>query len=95
MKNKRLLDTVTQLNVQGITTHGQPLSLIWQTIEAKNSFEAVLQYFPSIIKLSNSDHQLNHNITHRIITTSQSVHACTRRLAPLKLFNKSSNTCYN
>ena len=63
-------------------SHEQPLSPIWQIISAKNTFETVLTQFPSITKLSNLEAPINHDVTHRITTTGQSVYTRSRRLAP-------------
>jgi hypothetical protein len=70
MHNKRLIDTITQLKVQGITSPHIPTNLIWQAITAKNIFENVQTEFPQPTDL---DKPIKHDITHRINTTGQPI----------------------
>ena len=82
MGHSRLLDSTTQLKVQGITTSHtspQPSTL---TKHPTNEFLSLLSRFPTVTQTSLTDRPVQHNVSHHITTTGQPVSARTRRLAP-------------
>ena len=85
MRHKKLVDAVTQLKVQGISTKYSPLNLVWQIVKPKTEFEAVLAEFPSITQPHTLDHPIKHDVTHHIKTNGPPVHSRARRLPPEKL----------
>ena len=85
MGHSRLLDSTTQLKVQGITTSHtspQPSTL---TKHPTNEFLSLLSRFPTVTQTSLTDRPVQHHVSHHITTTGQPVSARTRRLAPERL----------
>ena len=83
--HKRLVNAVTQLKGQGISSKHTSLNLVWQLIKRKTEFETALTEFPSITQLKTLDHTIKHNVTHYIKTDGPPVHSRACRLAPEKL----------
>jgi cleavage and polyadenylation specificity factor subunit 1 len=85
MRNKRLIDTITHLKVQGVTSSQMPSNLVWQVITPKNKFEAIMTEYPSITQPTDLDKPVKHDITHRIYTSGQPICSRSRRLPPDRL----------
>ena len=75
MRHKRLVDAVTQLNVQGISSKYTPMNLVWQLIKSKTKFEMVLTEFPSITQPNTLHHPIKYDVTHHIKTNGPPVHS--------------------
>ena len=75
MCHKRLVDAVTQLKAQGISSKYTPMNLVWQLIKPKTKFETVLTKFPSITQLNTLDHPIKHDVTHYIKANDPPVHS--------------------
>ena len=73
--HKRLVDAITQLKVQGISSKYTPMNLVWQLIKPKTEFETVLTKFPSITQSNTLDRPIKHNVTHHIKTNGPPVHS--------------------
>ena len=82
MKRRRLLDGLTHLSVQGISTPEKQLSLKLTTINSDNEFAALLREFPKVTQAYVSERPVQHNITHNIQTTGPPFTARTCRLPP-------------
>ena len=86
MKHKRLIDTSTRIHSQGITTCQAPLSPIWSVCKGDTVYHSILNEFPTLTQLPViNNHPVSHDVTHRITTTGQPVHARPRRLPPERL----------
>ena len=75
MCHKRLVDPVTQLKVQGISSKYIPMNLVWQLIKPMTEFDTVLTEFPSITQPNVLDHPIKHDVTHHIKTNGPPVHS--------------------
>lgn len=83
VKNRRLLDNLTSLTVQGTSTRQKSLGL---TIVANTSpFHALLLKYPKLFSNNLSPSVHRSSVTHCIETTGSPVHARARRLNPEKL----------
>ena len=85
MRGLRLLDTQTQLKIQGIAAIGPALSPSLRPQTPTNYFEALLSEFPTLTQPQQGNHPVKHNVTHHIETTGPPASARTRRLAPERL----------
>lgn len=72
LQRKRLVDAVTQLNIQGIITHDPSPSPSIPSNKPSNEFAALLS-------------EVQHDVTRHIVTHGPPVFARTRRLAPERL----------
>ena len=81
----RLLDMLTQLQVQGIVSHDPSPSPTVQPTEPKSEYEAILLEFPAVTQPCYGEHPVKHDVTHHVETTGPPVSARTRRLAPERL----------
>ena len=80
----RLLDTLTQLQVQGIVSHDPSPHPTFKPTP-KTEHEAILSEFPAVTQPCYTDRPVKHDVTHHITTTGPPVNAQTRRLAPERL----------
>ena len=85
MSHNRLLDSLTQLKVQGIVTQESSPSPTLPTAQSTNEFAAILSNFPDVTKPHYGNHPIKHDITHHITTTGPPVSAHPWRLPPEKL----------
>ncbi len=80
MKHKRLWDSTTQLQVQGIVSQYTPLSPIVTPIVADDPFTSLLSEFPTISQAFSPEREVKHGVSHHIDTKGPPV-AASRRLA--------------
>ena len=85
MRQHRLLDTLTQLKIQGIVTHLSSPSPTFLPSRPKNEYDTILFDYPSLIQPCNHEQTIKHNVTHHIETAGLPVSARTRRLSPERL----------
>ncbi len=89
LKRKQLIDATTHLQVKGMITPRRqpPLHPIWNISANHNNnscmYRSILTSFPSLIRFSTfNDTPITHDLTHRITTVGQPVHAKPCRLPP-------------
>ena len=75
MSHNRLLDSLTQLKVQGIDTQESSPSPTLPTAQSTNEFAAILSNFLDVTKPHYGNHLMKHDITHHIATTGPPVSA--------------------
>ena len=85
MRQKRLSNTLTKLEVQGVVSALSSLSPTLFPRKARNKFEKLLGEFPAVTQPGNMEHVIKHDITHHIVTTGPPTSSRTRRLAPERL----------
>ena len=87
MRNKRLIDSVTQLQVQGLSLCKPSDVTQLHTYQPTfhNEFDALLRQFPEVTQPSTGDTPVKHNTFHHIFTTGPPVATRPRRLSPEKL----------
>ena len=86
MSNSQLVDTVTQLRVQGILLEVEsPSSSFFPSQHQHNPFTSLIAEYPSVFQPHLSCHSVKHNITHHIYTDGPPVYAQPRWLSPEKL----------
>ena len=85
MSHNRLLDSLTQLNVQELVTQDSSPSPTLPTAQSINEFAAILSNFPDATKPLYGNHLMKHDIIHHIITTGPPVSAHPQCLPPEKL----------
>ena len=82
MVHGRFVDSLTHLQVQGITSREVSLSPSLLPKTTGNAFEAILHDFPMVIQPYLGNQPVKHTTTHHITTRGPPVHASTRRLSP-------------
>ena len=85
VRGKRLLDTLTQLQVNGVVSNESSLNLTLLPKKPCNRYEAIVHDFPMLIKPISDQQPVKHQVTHHIATSGPPVHAPTRRLSPERL----------
>ena len=86
LRRSTLLDSATQLRVQGIICSNNESTGIKHTrVNEDNPFSQLLAEFPSVTQACSPDRPTKHTVTHHIQTTGPAVHGRTRRLAPERL----------
>ena len=85
MRQKRLSDTLTKLEVQGVVSALSSPSPTLFPRKARNKLEKLLGEFPAVTQPGNMEHVIKHDITHHIATTGPPTSSRTRRLAPERL----------
>ena len=85
MRHRRLLDTRTQLSVQGVISSSPSPSPTLLPKKPSNDFTAIMAEFPTITQPYSKDRPIKHDITHYINTTGPPVSVCSQRLAPERL----------
>ena len=71
--NRRIMHTLTQLKVQGITSDEPVLDPTLLCTKPNNRYEAILSYIPSLTKPYNKEQPNKHDVTHHIKTTGPPV----------------------
>ena len=82
MKHMRLVDALTQLRIQGITSMATTLSPSLCPRTPTNEFEAILSDFPLLTQPQPVDQAPKHTVTHHIETTGPPASARPRHLSP-------------
>ena len=85
MKHSRLVDAITQLRVQGISSKVSSPSPTVYHPQPTNTFTAIMMEYPTVLQPHFCSQTINHGITHHIQTTDPPISARTRQLAPEKL----------
>ena len=83
--HNRLVDSLTQLQVQGIAIQEQYPSPTLLPKQPTTEFEKILMNYTDIVKPCTTEQPIKHNVTHYISTTGPPVHARPRRLSPERL----------
>ena len=85
MQQRRLIDSQTQLHIQGIIATSPSPSPSICPKGTNNPYLSVLSEFPALTQVCSPDTPVKHDITHHIETTGPPVSARPRRLAPDRL----------
>ena len=83
--NKCLLDTVTHLKVNILTSSLPSPSLTLSPISIPTQVRPILSKYPGITQTSNTLKPIKHNIQHYITTTGPPIASHPRRLSPEQL----------
>ena len=78
LKYKRLVDGITQLRIQGISTHTSSPSPLLLPKQPKTELDAILSVYPDIVRPCNTEAPVKHSVN----TVGPHVHAHPRRLSP-------------
>lgn len=81
LKRRKLIDSVTKLEIQGMFAQPKPISSI-KLISGESEYHKMLKEFPDLTKLSLKLKDSNHSTVHYIETTGPPVHCKPRRLNP-------------
>ena len=82
LRHHKLLDTNTNLTIQGLTTPTTSPCPIFATSTLATPYLDLLKEFPDIVRLSNKETAIKHTVTHHIRTEGPPVFCRPRRLAP-------------
>ena len=85
MRRSHLVDTLTQLQIHGISTHAVSVSPTLPCLNQDDPYAAVLAKFPDILRPRATEQPPQHSVTHHIRTTGPPVSARPRRLPPDRL----------
>ena len=85
MHQRKLIDTRTHLQVQGILASGPSPSPSLLPKDGTNPYLNLLSEYPALTKVSSHDTAVKHTVVHHIETTGPPVSASPRRLAPDRL----------
>ena len=85
MNHKRLIDSATQLQIQGITSQATSPHPSILPHSPANEFEVLLKEFPLLTQPQPADQPPKHTVTHHINTSGQPVSTRPRRLSPERL----------
>ena len=85
LNHNRLVDGITQLKVQGISTQASSPSPTLLPKQPTTEFDAILSAYPDIVQPCNTDSPVKHKITHHINTVGPPVYARPCRLSPERL----------
>ena len=85
LANNRLVDSLTQLQVQGIAVQEKSPSPTILPKQPSTEFEAILMDYTEIVRLCTTEQPVTHNVTHYINTVGPPVYARPRRLPPERL----------
>lgn len=83
IKNRRLIDSITQLSAVGRVSHGVNPGI--KIVSGNSPFHQLLQQFPLITRTVMNKGPSNHDVMHYIETTGPPVFSKARRLPPEKL----------
>lgn len=83
LKNKRLLDNITELYVKSATIGVFSLSPSLYKID-DTTYSNLLREFPSLIQEPNYDLPVKHNVVHKIVTSGQLPYSRPRKLDAMK-----------
>lgn len=82
---RRLLDTITNLSVSGVSSAVPSPAPAHVIPNAPTQFTTILREFPELTRTGCDERPVQHSVSHHIETTGAPVHARPRRLAPDKL----------
>ena len=85
VRQSRLTDTLTHLQVLGISTHTVSDGLTLPCLDSQDPYAAVLAEFPNLLRPRATEQPCQHNVTHHIRTTGPPVSARPHRLPPDRL----------
>ena len=85
LANNRLVDSLTQLQVQGIAVQEKSPSPTILPKQPTTEFEAILMDYTEIVRPCTTEQPVKHNVTHYINTVRPPVYAHPRRLPPERL----------
>ena len=85
VRQSLLLDTVTQLQIHGISTQTISASPSLPSLDSQDPYAAVLAEFPGILRPRPKEQPVRHTVTHHICTTGPPVSARPRHLFPDRL----------
>ena len=85
VRTSSLIDTLTQLQVNGISTTTTSASPTLPCLNANDPYASVLAEFPNILRPRAPEQPVQHSVTHHIRTTGPPVSARPRRLPPDRL----------
>ena len=85
VRRSRLVDTLTQIQVHGISTETVSVSPALPCLNREDPCAAVLAEFPNILRLRATTLPLQHSVTHHICTTGPAVSTRPHRLPPDRL----------
>ena len=86
MRGHRLVDSLTNLRVQGVLSNESSLSPSLLPRKTASRFDSILRDFPTVVQpFVPCQQPVRHDVTHHIVTTGPPVHARTRRLSPERL----------
>ncbi|XP_064485982.1 uncharacterized protein LOC135398507 [Ornithodoros turicata] len=81
MSRRRLIDTTTNLSVQGAVVSTHTIGPTLRRPPPQTPYEAVLQDFPALTQPPNWKLPVQHDVVHHVVTTGPPVHVRPRRLA--------------
>ena len=84
MKNHKLIDSVTELTIQGIDSILTSPSPMYSIPDSDRVYRELVSQYPDITRPSYQENSIKHSITHHIRTRGPSVSCRPRRLAPDK-----------
>ena len=82
LKYNRLIDGITQLHIQGISTQTSSPSPSLLSKQPKTDFDAIFLTYSDIVQPYNTEALVKHNFTYHINTVGPPVYTCPRRLSP-------------
>lgn len=85
IRNNTLIDRLTNLTIEGISTEETSLCPMFATTSNDSPYHALLKEFPEILRVTFEETQVKHSVTHYINTIGAPVFSRTRRLPPNKL----------
>ena len=85
MHKRTLIDTNTNIQVQGILSSDVSLTSTICPTDPTNPYLTLLAEFPTLTQISSPDTPIKHDVTHHIETAGPPVYARPRRLAPDRL----------
>jgi hypothetical protein len=85
MKQQKLVDSTTQLHVQGIFCQDQSPTTSIYRMDNSNPYLAILSEFPALTQVNSPGNPITHDVRHHIETSGSPVSARPRRLAPERL----------
>ena len=85
LNHNRLVDGLTQLKVQGISTLAYSPSPTLLPKQPTTEFDAILSAYPDIVQPCNNDSLVKHQVTYHINTVGPPVYSRPRRLSPERL----------
>ena len=83
VKNRRLLDTLTQLSTPAAPVPGTSTTL--SAVREGDPYSSLLNSFPDLLQPYSATKPVKHNVTHHIETTGPPVYSKSRRLPPHRL----------
>ena len=85
VKRNKLLDSLTQLEIQGITAQASSPSPTIGPQQHSNAYEAILAEFPTLTQPCYHDLPVKHSVTHHITTKGPAISSRPRRMSPERL----------